>query len=88
MGCRWRSSRYLDKIVESDRDATMSDVDALQENIQNNYYDKTGTEEYVQQYIRDNFATLMAQYLNSAEATANKPTTAEISAVFNEEEEA
>lgn len=50
--------------------------------------DGLATEEYVQQYIADNFATLMAQYLNSVEATENKPTAADISTVFNEEEEA
>jgi hypothetical protein len=50
--------------------------------------DRLATEEYVKQYIRDNFATLMAEYLNSTEATENKPTAAEISEVFNENEEA
>jgi hypothetical protein len=43
---------------------------------------------YVQQYIRDNFATLMAEYLNSETATENKPTAADIGKVFNENEEA
>ena len=42
--------------------------------------------EYIQQYIRDNFAALMAEYLNSAEAAENKPTATEISSVFEEEE--
>ena len=41
------------------------DVTILEQNMQT----------YIQQYIRDNFATLMAEYLNSAEATDNKPTT-------------
>jgi hypothetical protein len=68
----------LDKIVESDREATMSDVNTLETNMQ----------DWVKQYIADNFATLMAEYLNSTEATENKPTAVEISEVFNENEEA
>jgi hypothetical protein len=43
---------------------------------------------YVQQYIHNNFATLMKEYLNSEAATENKPTEADISEVFNENEEA
>jgi hypothetical protein len=46
------------------------------------------TQDWVKQYIADNFATLMAEYLNSTEATENKPTAVEISEVFNENEEA
>jgi hypothetical protein len=52
------------------------------------HLDSMATQDWVAQYIRDNFATLMADYLNSAEATENKPTTADISEVFNENEEA
>ena len=72
------SQDILDKIVESDREATMSDVNTLETNMQ----------EWVKQYIADNFATLMAEYLNSTEATENKPTAADISEVFNENKEA
>lgn len=46
------------------------------------------TQDWAMQYIADNFTTLMQQYLNSEAAAGNKPTAADISEVFNEEEEA
>lgn len=58
---------FLDKIIESDREAMMADLNALE----------TSMQEYVRQYIADNFATLMEQYLASNSASYDEMTTSE-----------
>ena len=77
----------VDKKVDLTNDQEIGGVKTFTAPIKINT-ETVATQEWIMQYIQDNFATLMAQYLNSVEATENKPTETDISSVFDAEEEA
>jgi hypothetical protein len=66
---------------------TVDGLKTYHNTLKEKHLDSMATQDWVTQYIRDNFATLMAEYLNSAEAAENKPTTADIGTVFDLEED-
>lgn len=65
---------------------TLNNLQLYHDTLKEKYLDSMATQNWVMQYIADNFATLMEEYLNSAEATENKPTAADIGTIFEEEE--